>query len=82
MLGGKPTYLLVDIPQSTLKGQESKALSPGGHSIPILTTSPISAPLPKVVGHVIMTMEVRELLSLVQYQTPLDTHWVVPPQRG
>ena len=50
MLGGKPIYLSVDILQSAVKGQESKAPSPGGHSIPILTTSPIRAPLPKVEG--------------------------------
>ena len=43
-------YLSVDILQSAMKGQESKALSPGGHSIPILTTSPIRAPPPKVEG--------------------------------
>ena len=55
MLGGKPVYLSVDILQSTMKGQESKAPSPGGHSIPILTTGPIRAPLPKVEGWVNMT---------------------------
>ena len=69
MLRGKPIYLLVDILQSTMKGQEPKAPSPGGHSIPILNTSPIRAPLPKVEGQVSMTTEVRELLS----QAVLDT---------
>ena len=46
-----------------MKGQESKAPSPGSHSIPILTASPIRAPLPKAEGWVSMTTEVRELLS-------------------
>ena len=50
MLGGKLIYLSVDIPQYAAKGQESKAPFPGGHSIPILTTSPIRAPLPKAEG--------------------------------
>ena len=63
MLGGKPVYLPMDIPQTTIKGQESKAPSPGSHSIPILTASPIRAPPPKVGGQVSMTTEVRELLS-------------------
>ena len=69
MLGGKPIYLPVDIPQSAMKGQESRAPSPGGHSIPILTTSPIRAPLPKAEGQVSMIMEVRELLSWVVLDT-------------
>ena len=69
MLRGKPIYLPVDIPQSATKGQESKAPSPGGHSIPILTASPIRAPLPKVARQVSMTTDVRELLS----QVALDT---------
>ena len=69
----KPIYLSVDIPQSAMKGQESKVPSPGGHSIPILTASPIRAPLPKVKGQVSITTEVRELLS----QAALDTSWQV-----
>ena len=69
MLGGEPIYLPVDILQSAAKGQESKVPSPGGHSIPILTVSPIRAPLPKVAGQVRMTMEVRELLSWVALDT-------------
>ena len=69
MLRGEPIYLPVDIPQSTMKGQESKAPSPGNHSIPIMTAGPIRAPLPKAEGQVSMTMEVRELLS----QVVLDT---------
>ena len=63
MLRGEPIYLSVDILQSTMKGQESKAPSPGSHSIPILTASPIRAPLHKAEGQASMTMEVRELLS-------------------
>ena len=69
MLGGKPIYLSVDIPQSAAKGKESKAPSPGSHSIPILTASPIRAPLPKAEGQGSMTMEVRELLSKVALDT-------------
>ena len=69
MLRGKPIYLPVNIPESTMKGQESKAPSPGVHSIPILTASPIRAPPPKAEGQVSMTMEVRELL----FQAVLDT---------
>ena len=69
MLRGKPIYLSVDIPQSATKGKKSKALSPGGHSIPILTASPIRAPPPKVERQVSMTKEVRELLSLAVSDT-------------
>ena len=69
MLRGEPIYLPVDILQSATKGQESKVPSPGSHSIPILTASPIRAPLPKVEGQVSMTTEVRKLLS----QVALDT---------
>ena len=69
MLEDEPIYLSVDIPQSTAKGQESKAPSPGGHSIPILTASPIRAPPPKAEGQVSMTTEVRELLSWVVLDT-------------
>ena len=64
-VGGKPIYLSVNIPQSTAKGQEPKALSPGSHSIPILTASPIRVLPPKAEGRVSMTREVRELLSWV-----------------
>ena len=66
---GEPIYLSVDIPQSAIKGKESKAPSPGSHSIPILNASPTRAPLPKVGGWVSMTMEVRELLSWVALDT-------------
>ena len=69
MLRGKPIYLPVDIPQSTAKGQETKALSLGGHSNPIPTTSPIRALLPMAEGQVSMTTEVRELLSWVVLET-------------
>ena len=50
MLGGEPVYLSVDILQYAMKGHESKAPSPGSHSIPILTARPIRAPLPKAEG--------------------------------
>ena len=50
MLRVEPIYLLVDIPQSATKGQESKAPSPGSHSIPILTAILIRAPPPKAEG--------------------------------
>ena len=66
---GEPVYLLVDILQSAMEGQESKAPSPGSHSIPILTVSPIRAPPPKSEGQVNMTTEVRELLSQVVSDT-------------
>ena len=69
MLGGELIYLPVDIPQSTTKGQEPKALPLDGHSTPKLTASPIRAPLSKVEGHVSMNTEVMELLS----QATLDT---------
>ena len=65
----KPVYLPVDIPVSTMKGHEFKAPSPGSHSIPILTASPIRAPPPKAEGQVCMTTEVRELLSWVVLDT-------------
>ena len=54
ILGGEPVYLPVDILQSAMKSQESKALSPGSHSIPLLTASAIRAPLPKAEGQVSM----------------------------
>ena len=81
MLGGKPIYLSVDIPQSATKGQESKALSPGGHSIPILTTTPIRVPLPKAEGQVSMTTEVRELLSQALSDTSGQTLGGSTPKR-
>ena len=69
ILRGEPIYLLVDILQSAMKGQESKGTSPGIHSIPILTASPIRAPLSKAEVWVSMTKEVRELLSWVVLDT-------------
>ena len=66
---GEPIYLQVDIPQSTTKEQELKALPLGSHATPILTASPIRAPPLKAKGQVSMTTEVRDLLS----QVVLDT---------
>ena len=81
MLRGKPIYLPVDIPQSTMKGQEPKAPSLGSHSIPILTTNPIRVPPPKVEGQISMTMEVRELLSQVVLDTSGHTSGSSIPKR-
>ena len=81
MLRDKPIYLSVDILQSAVEGQESKAPSPGGHSIPILTASPIRAPLPKAEGWVSKTTEVRKLLSWMVLDTSGQVLGV-PPQRG
>ena len=81
ILRGKPIYLPVDILQSTTKGQESKAPSPGSHSIPILTASPIRAPLQKAEGQVSMTMEVRELLSQAVLDTSGHTSGSSTPKR-
>ena len=81
LLGGKPIYLQVDIPQSTEKGQELKALPLGGHSTPILTASPTRGPLLKVEGQVSMTMEVRELLSWVVLDTSGQASGSSTPQR-
>ena len=60
LLGGKPIYVKVDIPQSTVEGPEQKVL-PSGNCSSILMTSPIKATLSKVEREVSMTMEVREL---------------------
>ena len=43
LLKGKPTFLQVDLPQSTTKGQESKAPSLGGGLSPPLAASPTRA---------------------------------------
>ena len=59
MLRGGPISLPMTIPQSTMMGQEPKALYLGGHSISIPTASPIRAPPPNSEGQVSMTMEVR-----------------------
>ena len=69
LLGGKPTYLKVDILQSIVKGQKLRSAAPSGHSSSIPMASPVRAPLPKVEAEVSMTMEVSELLS----QVGLDT---------
>ena len=63
MLKGKPTFLQVDLSQSTTKEQESKALSLGSGSSPSPTTSPTRALPPKVETQISMTMEVSKLLS-------------------
>ena len=69
LLGGKPIYLKVYIPQFILEGPELKMLPLGGHSSSILMPSPIRAPLLKVQREVSMTMEVRELLSWAMLDT-------------
>ena len=69
LLGGKPTYQKVSIPQPTPVGHEPKVLPHSSHSSPIQMPSPIKAPTPKVEREISMTMEVRELLS----QAVLDT---------
>ena len=81
MLGGNPIYLPVDILQSTVKGQGPKAPSLGSHLIPILTASPIRAPLLKVEGQVSMTTEVREFLSWVVLDTSGHALWGSTPMR-
>ena len=62
LLGGKPIYLKVGIPQSMAEVSESKAL-PFGICISILMASSIKATLPKVEEEVSMATEVRELLT-------------------
>ena len=47
LLGGKPIYLKVDIPQSIMEGPKLKAPPPDSHSSSILIASPIRAPPPK-----------------------------------
>ena len=69
LLGGKPIYLKVDIPQSIGEGPELKALPPSGNSSSILIGSPVRPPPAKVEGEVSMTTEVRELLSWVVLDT-------------
>ena len=81
MLRGKPIYLSVDIPQSTLREQESKAPSPSSHSIPILIASPIRAPPPKAEGHVSMTREVKELLFWAVSDTSVHVSGGSTPKR-
>ena len=69
LLGGKPIYLKVDIPQPSTEEPELKALPLGGYSSSTLIPSPVRAPLLKAEGEVSMTMEVRELLSGVILDT-------------
>ena len=69
MLEDGPTFLQVDVSQSSTKEQESKTLSLGDGLSPSPTTSPTRAFPPKAEGQISMTMEVNELLS----QAVLDT---------
>ena len=69
MLGGKPTFLQVDLSQSATKEQESKATSLGSGSSPPLATSPTRALPLKAESQISMTLEVSKLLS----QAVLDT---------
>ena len=69
LLGGEPIYLKVDILQSNTEGSEFKALPLGSCSPSILIASPTRHPLPKAEGEVSMTVEVRQLLSLVALDT-------------
>ena len=62
LLGSKPIYLKVNIPQPIMEGPKLKVPSPGSHSSSIPIASSIGASLP-MAGEVSMTMEVRELLS-------------------
>ena len=64
LLGGKPIYLKVDIPQS-IAGEPKLKVPPLSGQSSLLIASAIRAPPPKVEGEVSMTMEVRELLSWV-----------------
>ena len=81
LLGGKPVYLKVDIPQSIAEGPKLKVPPPGSHSSSILIESPVRAPPPKVEGEVSMTMEVRELLSWVGLDMPGCTSGNSTPKR-
>ena len=65
LLGSKPIYLKVDIPQSITEGPELKVSPLSSHSSSILMPSPGRAPLPKTEREVSLTIEVRELLSQV-----------------
>ena len=68
LLGGKPIYLKVGIPQSMAEGPEL-TVPPSDICPSILMASSIKATPPKVEREISMTMEVRELLS----QAVLDT---------
>ena len=81
LLRGEPIYLQVDILQSSMKGQELKALPLGGHSTPILIASPTRVPPLKAEGQVSMTTEVRELLSWVVLDTSGEASGSSTPKR-
>ena len=80
LLGGKPIYLKVDIPQSIVEGPKVKVPPPGSQSS-LLDASPIRAPLPKAEGEVSMTMEVKELLSWVELDMSGHTSGNSTPKR-
>ena len=81
LLGGKPIYLNVDIPQSNTEGPELKALTLGGHSPSTSIASPVRPPLPKVEGEVSMTMEVGEFLSRAGLDTSKHASGSSTPKR-
>ena len=64
LLGGKPIYLKVSIPQSMAEVSEPRAL-PSGICPSHLMASSIKAIPPKAEEEVSMTTEVRELLTWV-----------------
>ena len=68
LLGSKPIYLKVGIPQS-MAGESELKVPPSGICPSMPTVSPIKATLPKAEREVSMTMEVRELLSWVVLDT-------------
>ena len=81
LLGSKPIYLKVDIPQLTTEGPELKAPPLGGGTPSILIASPIRPPPPKAGGEVSMTMEVKEVLSWVALDTSEHTSGSSTPKR-
>ena len=81
LLGGKPIYLKVDIPQSIVEGPDLKVPPLGGHFSSILMPSPIRAPLLKAEREVSMTMEVRELLSWAVLDTSRHASGNSTPKR-
>ena len=64
-----------------MEGPELKALPLSGHSPSTLIASPVRPSLPKVEGEVSMTMEVRELPSLVWLDTSEHASWSSTPKR-
>ena len=82
LLGGKSTFLEVDLSQSTTEEQEPKAPSLGGGLSPTPAGSPTQAFPPKAEGQISRTMEVSELLSwAVLDMILLAQHPGVPPQK-